>query len=173
MRSGVRAQARLLLIALSLVACNASSVINKQPLGATKLARSKVLSLRGGEVEFADFAMVEKADLVLGAFYAIQCLAMPQMFNEQTYGEADSSDTSKSNLQYCGMAIVMLKYMQYNVFKYAPDKVKAQQGLGWAGFAALTGSLLGKFNNFKGLKMNLGLQAIMSAVYVKRIMDTA
>jgi hypothetical protein len=170
-RFDARTQARLFFIALSLAACSASSLINKQPLGAPMLARYKVLSLRGGEVEFGDFAMVEKVDLVLGAMYAVQCLAMPQFFNEQTYGETDSSDTSKSNLQYCGMAIVMLKYMQYNVFKYAPAKVKAQQGLGWAGFAALSASLLGKFNNFKGLKMNLGLQAIMSAVYAKRLMD--
>ena len=81
--------------------------------------------------------------------YATQCLALPQFFNEQTYGEADSSATSKANLQYCGLAIVMLKCMQYQVFKYAPEKVKAQQGLGWPDFAALTGSLLSKFDGFK------------------------
>ena len=88
-------QARLLaFVALSFAATTWATAISKP----SKLARSKVLSLRGGEVEFKNFGALEKADLILGAMYATQCLALPQFFNEQTYGEADSSATSKANL---------------------------------------------------------------------------
>jgi len=159
----------VVLLVLSFTTASASII--KQPVATPQLARSKLLSLRGGEVEFKDFDLIEKADLFLGAMYAMQCIAVPQFFNEQTYDEKDSSATSLANLQYCGMAIVMMKYMQFQVFKYAPANVRANQGLGWAGFTALTASLLGKFSNFKGLKMNLVLQAAMSAGYIKKIVS--
>ena len=136
----------------------------------SKLSLSKVTALRGGDVAFGDFSLIEKTDIIMCTGYAVQLCFNPKMFVEMNY-EGEASDVSIAQTRYCGVAVAALAAMKFFITSNETTDKKKNNKLSaiiWAAFGVVTSTVFkGKIGIENMVKFNGALQALITGGYVQ------